>query len=168
MLGWILLASAGAFMVGLAGGFLWGHGRTSNKQVTQLRAQLDAAQQELSEYRDRVVDHFKVTGDLVNHLTESYRSVYRHLAEGARDLCGNENLALIAVREERLPPAAANDQPADDQANTAGQDRTPDDETTDAVAQPVQPEPAQPVANAPARAFDSDEDSATPVRQTVH
>ena len=41
-------------------------------------------------YRDNVSDHFSMTADLVQHMTESYREVYQHLASGAQDLCSNE------------------------------------------------------------------------------
>ena len=41
-------------------------------------------------YRDNVSDHFSLTADLVQHMTESYREVYQHLASGAQDLCSNE------------------------------------------------------------------------------
>jgi uncharacterized membrane-anchored protein YhcB (DUF1043 family) len=41
-------------------------------------------------YKDNVSEHFSLTADLVQHMTESYREVYQHLASGAQDLCSNE------------------------------------------------------------------------------
>ena len=40
------------------------------------------------DYRDQVTHHFMRTSELVQEMTQSYRSVYEHLASGAQQLCG--------------------------------------------------------------------------------
>lgn len=42
------------------------------------------------QYQDSVSDHFSMTAELVQHMTESYKEVYQHLATGAQDLCSAE------------------------------------------------------------------------------
>ena len=59
--------------------------------------ELDKKDREFTAYRENVTDHFNKTAELVNTMTESYRSVYRHLADGAQNLC-DEQLSKPAVQ----------------------------------------------------------------------
>ncbi|MEW5010418.1 MAG: DUF1043 family protein [Cycloclasticus sp.] len=45
-------------------------------------------------YRKQVDDHFVNSAVLLKGLTEQYRDVYRHIANGAGDLCSEEAKAL--------------------------------------------------------------------------
>ena len=58
----------------------------SHKQINQLKAERDSANQELDSYKAGVSQHFDKTSELVNDLTENYVKVYQHLAEGAHTL----------------------------------------------------------------------------------
>lgn len=110
-------------LVALAVGALFGYllGRTSDSSGKQqkLMDQLNEAQRELNEYKDQVNGHFEKTAELVNNLTESYKAVHNHLAQGSEALCmgehapvkleANENTARLSdesetgVREEEIP-----------------------------------------------------------------
>ena len=59
------------------------HGRTR-----QLQLELDELKERFTDYRDQVTQHFMRTSDLVQEMTQSYRAVYEHLANGAQHLCG--------------------------------------------------------------------------------
>jgi uncharacterized membrane-anchored protein YhcB (DUF1043 family) len=50
--------------------------------------ELNQANERFSDYRDQVTLHFMRTSELVQEMTQSYRSVYEHLAVGAQHLCG--------------------------------------------------------------------------------
>lgn len=81
-------------IVTLAAGALIGYllGRSGeNSGQQKLVDQLNEAQQELSEYKEQVNGHFEKTADLVNNLTESYREVHQHLAQGSESLCKGEH-----------------------------------------------------------------------------
>jgi hypothetical protein len=54
-----------------------------------LESQLDQAKQARVDYEAEVSDHFAQTADLLHKLTDDYRSVYAHLADGAEQLCGD-------------------------------------------------------------------------------
>jgi hypothetical protein len=63
---------------------------SSPSRVQELENQIRDLKESHSGYRENVSDHFSMTADLVQHMTESYREVYQHLASGAQDLCSNE------------------------------------------------------------------------------
>ena len=63
---------------------------SSASRVKELENQIREIKDNHLIYRDNVSDHFSMTADLVQHMTESYREVYQHLASGAQDLCSNE------------------------------------------------------------------------------
>jgi len=62
----------------------------SSSRVQELENQVKELKESHEQYRDSVGDHFGMTAELVQHMTESYRDVYQHLATGAQDLCSNE------------------------------------------------------------------------------
>ena len=59
----------------------------ARRQAGQLIRDRDEARQPLNHYRDKVDDHFLQTADLVNDMTQAYRSVHEHLSKGAQVLC---------------------------------------------------------------------------------
>ncbi len=63
---------------------------SSASRVQELENQIRDLTDNHLTYKDNVSDHFSMTADLVQHMTESYREVYQHLASGAQDLCSNE------------------------------------------------------------------------------
>jgi uncharacterized membrane-anchored protein YhcB (DUF1043 family) len=64
--------------------------KVSPSKIKDLESQIRQLKDSHSEYRDSVSDHFGMTAELVQHMTESYRDVYQHLASGAQDLCSGE------------------------------------------------------------------------------
>ncbi len=64
------------------------------EELEQLRAENEA-------YQSNVARHFQRTAELVNNLTESYRDVHEHLAQGAQSLC-SEDEALRNQLESSL------------------------------------------------------------------
>ena len=82
-------------LVGLALGLVVGilaAGRlnVNPTRVRELEAEIRQLKDNHSDYRDSVSDHFSITAELVQQMTESYRDVYQHLASGAQDLCTSE------------------------------------------------------------------------------
>ena len=63
---------------------------TSPSHVQELENQITNLKEAHNEYREGVSDHFSMTAELVQHMTESYKEVYQHLANGAQDLCNIE------------------------------------------------------------------------------
>ena len=84
-------------------------GDNKRKIILELESQLDQARQNKVDYEAEVTEHFSRTADLLNKLTDDYRSVYTHLANGADQLCGDQ----ISMSEPALsaPPHDAADKP---------------------------------------------------------
>ena len=90
------------------------HGRTHQLQLFQtvefqLQLELDRLKENFRDYRDQVTHHFMRTSELVQEMTQSYRSVYEHLASGAQHLCGDPELAPLHHR--KAPPLTAGSVP---------------------------------------------------------
>lgn len=100
-----------AALVALVVGFLMGRAGQGAKRRRELEGELsvlrgleeegrsvrDDLERRLSEagassdaYKQKVVDHFYGTSEQLRSLTLQYRSVFDHLADGARELCPDE------------------------------------------------------------------------------
>lgn len=86
--GMVFAITALAVVVGLVLGLLMGR-RTSGgaKKYRDISLKLDQVMQDKKSYEAEVVEHFTETAKLLNGLTESYRDVHNHLAQGADKLC---------------------------------------------------------------------------------
>ncbi len=87
----IWLVGIGALAIGLVIGVLIaGRINASPSRIRDLENEIRQLKDSHSDYRDSVSDHFGMTAELVQHMTESYRDVYQHLASGAQDLCSSD------------------------------------------------------------------------------
>lgn len=85
---WVWAIGLIAFAFGLALGVGIGHLTLgSSRRTRELQDRCDLLQQELDAYRDQVNTHFRRTSELVQNMTQSYREVYEHLAQGSQALC---------------------------------------------------------------------------------
>jgi uncharacterized membrane-anchored protein YhcB (DUF1043 family) len=84
-----------ALCAGVLVGILVGR-RTSLDRLRcqELETELASARAGANRYREEVASHFTKTSELVQGLTLQYRTVYDHLAEGARTLCPERMLEL--------------------------------------------------------------------------
>jgi uncharacterized membrane-anchored protein YhcB (DUF1043 family) len=89
------------------------HGRTR-----QLRLELEQLKERFNDYRDQVTRHFMRTSDLVQEMTQSYRAVYEHLANGAQHLCGEvENTSQLSQQpSEKIAAPGTYSYPEDSDA----------------------------------------------------
>ena len=85
------LTAIGCLAVGIAVGFLLaGRTTSSTQKISDLEQQLQDLQRSHAHYREDVSEHFNMTAELVQQMTDSYRDVYQHLATGAQELCSGE------------------------------------------------------------------------------
>ena len=86
--------------IGVVVGILFAsHLKSSPSRVRELESQIKSLKESHGEYRDSVSDHFSMTAELVQHMTESYKEVYQHLASGAQDLCSTEVASKLLPTE---------------------------------------------------------------------
>jgi uncharacterized membrane-anchored protein YhcB (DUF1043 family) len=84
----IWIVALGCFLAGAAAGaLLFKIFRSDEAQVRDLKQQLQRLSEEHENYKSSVHSHFGNTARLFGQLTDSYREVYQHMAEGARQLC---------------------------------------------------------------------------------
>ena len=96
----IWLAAIGGFVLGIILGLVIATRlNVSPSKIKDLENQIRQLKETHSEYRDSVSDHFGMTAELVQHMTESYRDVYQHLASGAQDLCTGEVASKLLPAE---------------------------------------------------------------------
>jgi|TARA_B110000483_G_C18042010_1_gene482992 uncharacterized membrane-anchored protein YhcB (DUF1043 family) len=87
----IWLVAVGCLAVGVViGVVLASRMNASPSRVQELENQIRNLKESHGEYQNNVSDHFSMTAELVQHMTQSYREVYQHLATGAQDLCPSE------------------------------------------------------------------------------
>jgi hypothetical protein len=83
-----LTLGLGALAIGFVTGLVFGrHSSADSKKQEETEQRLQETESTLNQYRDEVTSHFRQTADLVNRLTNDYRAVHQHLAEGAQRLC---------------------------------------------------------------------------------
>ena len=87
----IWLVAIGCIAIGVVLGVVVASRYSSGPmRVRELENQIRGLKETQREYKDSVSDHFSLTAELIQHMTESYRDVYQHLASGAQDLCSAE------------------------------------------------------------------------------
>jgi hypothetical protein len=74
----------------------------SRREVKRLQAELDAARAEHQSYKGQVSSHFHKTAELVGVMTQSYKNVYDHLANGAQSLCDGPPALPAGFGESRM------------------------------------------------------------------
>ncbi len=90
---WIIVVAltVGGFVYGL----VLGRSRTDDSELAKSKArslegELSSMKEEFGRYREDVNSHFQTTAELIQHMTESYKAVYRHLASGSQQLCSGQ------------------------------------------------------------------------------
>ncbi len=98
----ILIIGIVALAVGALIGYLLGRSGSDAGKRQALSSQLDEVKEELTTYKQGVTEHFEKTAALVNKLTDTYKDVHQHLAQGAQSLCDSDT-ASLALNESMQP-----------------------------------------------------------------
>lgn len=106
----------------------------SGSKSKALQGRIDEVERSHQQYQDDVAKHFVHTAELVNRLTESYRDVHAHLADGAQSLCAN-NEAL----QQQLESSLANRLMTQDGAPEDAEAEKPEATSSEAAADSVEP-----------------------------
>ncbi|MEX1668472.1 YhcB family protein [Zhongshania guokunii] len=83
------------------GYFVLGRLKPEQQNRAALEKQFSEMQQQQQDYQQHVSSHFDRTGELLNELAESYRSVHNHIVEGAQNLHSSGISPLQALPEGR-------------------------------------------------------------------
>ncbi|TQV89800.1 YhcB family protein [Aliikangiella coralliicola] len=75
-------------IAGAAGGFYFGRNFSGNaNEKSRLETELKEKQSELDAFRNKVTNHFEKTAVLFNQVSDSYQSLYDHIAKSSTQLC---------------------------------------------------------------------------------
>lgn len=87
----VWLIALGCLAAGLVLGYLIASKKvTDSGKVDELESHVQELQRHHAIYREEVSDHFNTTAELIQQMTDSYKDVYQHLANGAQGLCSEE------------------------------------------------------------------------------
>jgi len=103
----IFIIIAGLIIFAGLGIFIGTRISADKRRIRELESELSAARKDMETYRTRVNDHFKKTSELFTRMTDSYKAVYMHLAEGAQSLCTSDAALLKPGDSEFLKVAHA-------------------------------------------------------------
>lgn len=92
MIDWVVYIAVGIGVGFAAGFFISRLDDSAKKKCEELEQKLGDAEQEMKHYRRDVTEHFIKTSGLINNMTDSYRAVYDHMAQGAKSLCSSKML----------------------------------------------------------------------------
>jgi len=91
-----IISGAILLLMGLGLGMLLGRRTSPQSQKNRdVERRLDQVLQDKKAYEDEVVEHFTDTAKMLNSLTESYREVHNHLANGAAELCKGQGPVVM-------------------------------------------------------------------------
>lgn len=142
MIDWVIYITAG-IVIGFAAGYFFSRLDTSmQKKCDELEQKLDTAHQEMTNYKQDVTQHFVKTSSLINNMTQSYRAVYDHMAEGANNLCSSSMIAHAKNQGELDIPTAKLIETESSGEATPENKTEIDNEAQSKVDQDVQPEAA--------------------------
>lgn len=101
----LILTALIALAAGVGLGMLVGRNGGHAKHQQDLEKNLVKVKEELDSYQQDVAKHFMDTAKKVGELTQSYRELNQHLAEGAMRLTSTEiTQNLLAASENQLSP----------------------------------------------------------------
>lgn len=103
MISWVIYVAVGLVVGGAAGFFIGRLDDLSKKERQAIQEKLASSEQELTNYKHEVTEHFIETAGLINNMTESYQAVHEHLAKGALSLCDHQ----VAVKRLKVTTAEA-------------------------------------------------------------
>ena len=92
------------FLAGSAiGALLYKVFKSDEARVKELQLQLQNLSEEHENYKSSVHSHFNNSARLLNQLTDSYREVYLHMADGARSLCPDYISSQLTFEKDNNP-----------------------------------------------------------------
>ena len=102
-----ILLSIG-IIVAAAAGFFFGRNYSSSEvEKNRLEQELKEKSAELDAFHNKVNSHFEKTAELFNHVSDSYQSLYDHMAKSSTQLCATQTFqSLPKTNEERSRDAA--------------------------------------------------------------
>lgn len=145
----VLVVVAGLIIFTGMGIFIGMRISSGRRRVRALEKELSRTRRDMEAYRSQVNMHFKKTSELFTQMTNSYKAIYVHLAEGSQELFSTDAARLKSANAEFLKVTHEERKPDVEKppAETAGHDTDKEDDSPAAAASrriPGQEETEQP------------------------
>lgn len=145
-----LLIAAIGLLIGIGIGFFIGRSSMTKavEHGAEIEAELWKTKQETDDYRHQVNHHFEKTAKLVGELTnsykdmtQSYKKVYEHLAQGAQTLASVDTSKMIAAStiDQLIYEANEDTHVAEKSGKTAVRAATEQPKSSDATSSEITP-----------------------------
>jgi uncharacterized membrane-anchored protein YhcB (DUF1043 family) len=90
-----VIAVIGVLVAAVIGFYLGRNNSANAKGLASLEADLKEKQDELDAFRDKVSSHFEKTANLFNQVSDSYQSLYDHMANSSSQLCSTPSFQSL-------------------------------------------------------------------------
>lgn len=95
-----ILAVVGIVVAAVVG-FLFGQKNSSSEvEKNRLTQQLKEKNSELEVFHSKVNTHFEKTAELFNHVSDSYQSLYDHMAKSSNQLCASQTFQVLPKKSD--------------------------------------------------------------------
>ncbi len=95
------ILSAVGIIVAAIVGFIFGKKNSTNEvERNRLEQQLKEKTSELEAFHSKVNTHFEKTAELFNHVSDSYQSLYDHMAKSSTQLCASQTFQVLPKTSE--------------------------------------------------------------------
>jgi len=95
------ILSAIGIIVAAVVGFLFGKKHSSSEvEKKRLEQELKEKTAELDTFHSKVNTHFEKTAELFNHVSDSYQSLYDHMAKSSTQLCASQTFQALPKNSE--------------------------------------------------------------------
>lgn len=138
----MILGIVMAFIFGTLGGGILVYFYLNGSSSEEKGKIIESMKQEEKEYREKVDSHFVQTAELFKNLTDQYRDVYKHMAEGADTLCSEEVKQLQADMSSSGLLIEAADISEEPEATEEAEEVAVQDASNDADAEPEEQQAA--------------------------
>lgn len=89
-------------MAAAAVGFYFGRNHSSDaKEKKRMESELKEKKEELEAFRNKVTNHFEKTANLFNQVSDSYQSLYEHMATSSNQLCAKPPFQPLPQQVDR-------------------------------------------------------------------
>lgn len=95
-------------IIAAGAGFYFGRNNSpDSKEKTRLETELKQRTDELEAFQNKVTNHFEKTASLFNQVSDSYQSLYDHMAKSSSQLCTSQSFRSLPKSSKNRKTSAS-------------------------------------------------------------
>ena len=91
----VITAVIGIIVAAVAGFYIGRSNSVTAQENVRLESELKQKEQELESFRGKVNNHFEKTASLFNQVSDSYQTLYEHMATSSNQLCATQTFQSL-------------------------------------------------------------------------